>query len=116
MIGISFTNTEKPLILVDGSKGRDVTPLKIAPVKIKQNGKDQYLAVNGGFLEVRKEKVVILAESAEFASQIDVERAAAAMERAEQRIAGKSQDNVDFNRAQASLQRAVNRINVSKLK
>jgi len=43
-----------------------VTPLKIAPITVKKQGsKDEVLAVNGGFMEVRKDKVVILAESAE---------------------------------------------------
>ena len=116
---------QSEFIVVKGSEGelgilpnhiQLVTPLKVAPVKIKQNGKDQYISVNGGFLEVRKDKVVILAESAELASQIDIERATAAKERAEQRLAGKNQDDIDHNRAEASLQRAINRISVSKLK
>ena len=91
-----------------------VTPLKIAPITVKKQGsKDEVLAVNGGFMEVRKDKVVILAESAELPEQIDVDRARAAKERAEKRLAETKQDNVDFKRAEASLQRALNRISVS---
>ncbi|RTE08977.1 F0F1 ATP synthase subunit epsilon [Paenibacillus whitsoniae] len=91
-----------------------VTPLKIAPITVKKQGqKDQVLAVNGGFMEVRKDKVVILAESAELPEQIDVDRAKAAKERAEKRLAETKQENVDFKRAEASLQRALNRIGVS---
>ncbi len=41
-----------------------VTPLKIAPIRIKIGGQTEVIAVNGGFVEVRKDKVVILAESA----------------------------------------------------
>jgi F-type H+-transporting ATPase subunit epsilon len=89
-----------------------VTPLKVAPVIVKQNGKDQYIAVNGGFMEVRKDKVVILAESAELPEQINVERAIEAKARAEQRLASK-QEQIDFKRAELSLQRAMNRIDVS---
>ncbi|CAN7147529.1 F0F1 ATP synthase subunit epsilon [Paenibacillus sp. LjRoot153] len=91
-----------------------VTPLRIAPITVKKAGsKDEVIAVNGGFMEVRKDKVVILAESAELPEQIDIDRARAAKERAEKRLAETKQDNVDFKRAEASLQRALNRIGVS---
>ena len=91
-----------------------VTPLKIAPITVKKQGsKDEIIAVNGGFMEVRKDKVVILAESAELPEQIDIDRAKAAKERAEKRLAETKQDNVDFKRAEAALQRALNRIGVS---
>jgi F-type H+-transporting ATPase subunit epsilon len=91
-----------------------VTPLKIASITVKKQGsKDEIIAVNGGFMEVRKDKVVILAESAELPEQIDVDRAKAAKGRAEKRLAETKQDNVDFKRAEAALQRALNRINVS---
>jgi F-type H+-transporting ATPase subunit epsilon len=89
-----------------------VTPLKVAPVIVKQNGKNLYIAVNGGFMEVRKDKVVILAESAELPEQIDVDRAKEAKTRAEQRLASK-QEHIDFKRAEYALQRAMNRIDVS---
>jgi F-type H+-transporting ATPase subunit epsilon len=89
-----------------------VTPLKVAPVTVKKAGRqDSYIAVNGGFMEVRKNKVVILAESAELPEQIDIERAKAAKERAEQRLASKK-DDIDFRRAEIALQRALNRIDV----
>lgn len=89
-----------------------VTPLRIAPVTIKRDGKVDVLAVGGGFIEVRKDKVVILAESAELASEIDVNRAQAAKQRAEERLAAK-RDEIDFKRAELALQRATNRIDVS---
>lgn len=89
-----------------------VTPLKIAPVKAKKGNSDEFIAVHGGFMEVRKDKVVILAEAAELGSDIDVSRAQQAKERAEQRLAGK-QDEVDHKRAELALQRAVARIQTS---
>jgi len=112
------------MISVKGSEGElgilpnhipMVTPLKVAPITVKQNGKQQHIAVNGGFMEVRKDKVVILAESAELPEQIDVNRAKEAKTRAEQRLASK-QEHVDFKRAELALQRALNRINVSERK
>lgn len=90
-----------------------VTPLRIAPVVIKRDGKVDVIAVGGGFIEVRKDKIVILAESAELATNIDVNRAEAAKERAQQRLAAK-RDEVDYRRAELSLQRAMNRINVTQ--
>lgn len=90
-----------------------VTPLRIAPVTIKRGNVVDVVAVNGGFIEVRKDKVVILAESAELAKDIDVERAEAAKQRAEQRLAAK-RDEYDFRRAELSMQRAMNRLNVKQ--
>jgi F-type H+-transporting ATPase subunit epsilon len=90
-----------------------VTPLKIAPITVKKQGaKDERLAVHGGFMEVRKDKVVILAESAELPGDIDVERARQAKDRAERRLQAK-QDDFDFKRAERALQRAVTRLDVT---
>ncbi|MFD2331399.1 F0F1 ATP synthase subunit epsilon [Cohnella sp. GCM10020058] len=88
-----------------------VTPLKIAPVKAKIGNNDEFIAVHGGFMEVRKDKVVILAESAELGGDIDVHRAELAKERAQDRLNHK-QTEVDHKRAEAALQRALTRIRV----
>lgn len=93
-----------------------VTPLKIAPVKINIGNKSEYIAVNGGFMEVRKDKVVILAESAELPGEIDVDRARASKERAEQRLRAAKKDEFDFRRAELSLQRAMNRLETASKK
>lgn len=91
-----------------------VTPLRIAPVTIKKDGgKTQHvIAVHGGFIEVRKDKVVILAEVAELPIDIDIDRAQAAKERAEQRLAQQKKDDLDFRRAELALQRALIRLGV----
>lgn len=86
-----------------------VTPLKIAPVKVKQGNTDTYIAVHGGFMEVRKDKVVILAEAAELGSDIDVSRARLAKERAERRLAQKQSD-LNAARAELALLRATSRL------
>lgn len=93
-----------------------VSPLKIAPIAVKIGNKTEYIAVNGGFMEVRKDKVVILAESAEMPATIDVDRARAAKERAEKRLAEAKKDEIDFRRAELALQRAMNRIDTSTRK
>jgi F-type H+-transporting ATPase subunit epsilon len=92
-----------------------VTPLQIAPVFVKIGNERTPFAVQGGFVEVRKDKIVILAESAERAGEIDLERAEAAKERAETRLNAKGrQDEVDHRRAELALQRAMNRIKVTR--
>lgn len=90
-----------------------VTPLKIAPVIAKIGNKEELIAVNGGFMEVRKDKVVILAESAELPGDIDLERAMAAKDRAQKRMDA-NKDQVDFRRAEIALQKAINRIEVAR--
>ncbi|MDQ0244863.1 F-type H+-transporting ATPase subunit epsilon [Bacillus fengqiuensis] len=90
-----------------------VAPLQIGAVRLKKGSSTELVAVSGGFLEVRPDKVTILAQAAEKAEEIDVERAKEAKQRAEQRLQGK-QDDVDFKRAELSLKRAINRIEVGQ--
>ena len=75
------------------------------------SGAQRYVFVSGGFAEALPDKVTVLAESAERRKDIDVNRAKAAMERAQERLAqqGKAED-IDFNRAKAALERALHRI------
>ena len=83
------------------------------------NGADGHLlrgrgvAVAGGFAEVRNDKVIVLADVAELPAEIDRERAERARERAERRLAGRSQDDVDYARAAAALARALVRLQVA---
>ncbi|RDU37498.1 F0F1 ATP synthase subunit epsilon [Neobacillus piezotolerans] len=91
-----------------------VAPLQIGAVRMKKDGKTELVAVSGGFLEVRPEKVTILAQAAEQSEDIDVERALRAKERAEQRIRERQQEHVDFKRAELALQRAINRLAVAE--
>lgn len=90
-----------------------VAPLTIGAVRLKKNNDTYQLAVSGGFMEVRPDKVTILAQSAEKASEIDVARANEAKARAERRLQAK-QDDTDFQRAELALKRALNRINVTR--
>jgi F-type H+-transporting ATPase subunit epsilon len=75
------------------------------------SGAQRYVFVSGGFAEALPDKVTVLAESAERRKDIDVDRAKAAMERAQERLAqqGKAED-IDFNRAKAALERSLHRI------
>ena len=89
-----------------------VAPLAISAVKLKKaDGTTEVAAISGGFIEVRPDKISILAPSAEVAASIDIARAREALARAEGRLQ-KKQDDIDFKRAELALNRAMNRINV----
>ncbi len=90
-----------------------VAPLQIGAVRLKKGSGTEFVAVTGGFIEVRPDKVTILAQAAETADSIDVARAQAAKKRAEERLNQKT-DNIDFKRAELALKRAINRLDVTK--
>lgn len=89
-----------------------VAPLTIGVVRLKEGGDTKQVAVSGGFVEVRPDKVTILAEAAELPSEIDIDRARAAKERAERRMQQAKKDSVEFKRAELALKRAINRLEV----
>lgn len=91
-----------------------VTPLKIGVLRVKINGKFEYLAVTEGFAEIRPEQITVLVQAGEFSEDIDSERAEAAKERAENLLRQTQDERVDRYRAELALQRAVNRLEVSK--
>jgi F-type H+-transporting ATPase subunit epsilon len=92
-----------------------LTTLRVGIIRYKdQAGTERIVFVNGGFAEVMLNTVTVLAESAERRRDIDVERAKAALQRAEQRLAEASKrEDVDFRRAQAALQRAIARMKIA---
>jgi F-type H+-transporting ATPase subunit epsilon len=78
------------------------------------SGKESaHLAIIRGFAEVLPDRVTVLAETAEFAAEIDIARAEAAKARAEQRLAS-GDTNIDWDRVTVSLQRALIRIQVAR--
>ncbi|PYT03949.1 MAG: F0F1 ATP synthase subunit epsilon [Acidobacteria bacterium] len=87
--------------------------LKVGELGYRQGDKWFFLSVAWGFAEVHSDHVRILAETAERAHEVDIDRAMRAKERAEQRIA-KGGDDIDYQRALVSLERAMIRIQVSR--
>jgi F-type H+-transporting ATPase subunit epsilon len=67
----------------------------------------------GGFVEVLGDRIIVLADSAERAQEIDVPRAQAALDRAQKRFASPNDPNVDWKRAEAALERAQVRLQVA---
>ena len=89
-----------------------ITELAVGEITYRENATEQHLAVAWGFAEVLPNKVTILAEAAERPSEIDVQRARKAKERAEQRLAS-GDTTVDVHRALDALQRAETRLEVA---
>ncbi len=89
------------------------TILEPCVVKIHANGEKKKAAVLGGFIEIQKERITILAEDAHWPEEIDVERAEAAKQRAEERLS-KRASGTDVVRAEAALKRAVARIGAAR--
>lgn len=79
----------------------------------REDGEEVVMAISGGFLEVRENRVVILADTAERAEEIDVARAEAARRRAQERLAARVAE-VDLARAEATLRRALARLRVAE--
>jgi F-type H+-transporting ATPase subunit epsilon len=90
-----------------------VTTLAYGELRIKKGSEEQSILVYGGFMEVAEDKVLVLADSAERAEEVDVERAENARRRAESSIANR-QSTMDLEEAQASLRRANLRLRVGQ--
>jgi F-type H+-transporting ATPase subunit epsilon len=88
-----------------------MTILQGGELIVKKGGQEQILAISGGFLEVRPDHVIVLADQAERAEEIDATRAEEARKRAEERLKQKGAD-IDAQRAEAALRRAMVRLSV----
>jgi F-type H+-transporting ATPase subunit epsilon len=82
--------------------------------KVKRGGVEEVLAVFGGFMDVRGDRVVVLTDVAEHADEIDATRAQEARERAQQILAAGTASAADEQRARAELQRSLVRLRVSE--
>ena len=69
-----------------------VAPLKIGALRLKKADSTGNVAVHGGFIEVRPDVVTVLAQSAELASMIDIDRAKLAAKRAEEKLQAKEDE------------------------
>ena len=92
-----------------------MTPLRTGEVLVRNEGRESYLFVSGGFLEVLPDRVVILADAAERAEDIDEARAEEARRRAQQLL---EQGRTDAEAAEiaAALERAIFRLRVAELR
>jgi F-type H+-transporting ATPase subunit epsilon len=85
--------------------------LDIGEVNLQLIDKERILSTGGGMVEIKDNQTNIIVESAEWAEDIDIERAKAAKDRAEKRL--ESKDTIDIDRAKMALVRAFNRIKIA---
>lgn len=104
---------------VDGERGVYknhiplLTILDTCVMKIHQGADVKKAAIMGGFVEILQDKIVVMAEGADWPEDIDLERAKAAKKRAEERIK-RAEAGLDLVRAEAALKRAITRIHATK--
>lgn len=89
-----------------------VAPVSIGSIRVKIDGQFKEAACAGGFLCVEEEKTTVVTDCAEWASEIDTDRAKAALDRAQKRL-DRHDDGIDILRAKIALNKAINRIRVS---
>jgi F-type H+-transporting ATPase subunit epsilon len=91
-----------------------LTTLGLGELRIKKDGAEESFAIVGGFLQVRPDRVVVMAETADMASEIDLERAQAARREAEKVLEAGFVETADLAIARAALQRALLHIRVAE--
>jgi F-type H+-transporting ATPase subunit epsilon len=91
-----------------------LTMLGVGELRIRKGGAEESFAIVGGFLQVRPDRVVVMAETADMASEIDLEKAQQARRDAEQAVASATGEPADLALARAALQQALLRIRVAE--
>jgi F-type H+-transporting ATPase subunit epsilon len=89
-----------------------MTTLMPGELLVRRGGEEFSLAITGGFVEVRPDRIIILADAAERVEEIDIARAEEARRRAEERLKEPT-DTVDLLRAEAALRRSLARLQVA---
>lgn len=90
-----------------------ITVLASGELRVKKGGQEESLVVFGGFMEVTPEKVIVLADTAERAEEIDVARAEQARQSAETSLSRRNTD-IDLAQAELSLRRAALRLRIGE--
>ena len=91
-----------------------VSTLGVGELRFRKDGNEESFAIVGGFLQVRPDRVVVLAETADLASDIDLEKAQEARREAERALESGFHEGVDLSAARAQLQQALLRIRVAE--
>jgi F-type H+-transporting ATPase subunit epsilon len=91
-----------------------ISTLGVGELRIRKGGAEESFAIVGGFLQVRPDKVVVMAETADLASEIDLERAQEARREAERALETGYHEGADLSAARAALQQALLRIRVAE--
>ena len=91
-----------------------VSMLGVGELRIRKDGEEETFAIVGGFLQVRPDKVVVMAEMADMAAEIDLEKAEEARQEAERALEGGFHEGADLAAARAALQVALLRMRVAE--
>ena len=91
-----------------------VSTLGVGELRIRKGGTEESFAIVGGFVQVRPDRVVVMAETADMASEIDLEKAQEARREAERTLETGYHEGVDLAAARAALQQALLRIRVAE--
>jgi F-type H+-transporting ATPase subunit epsilon len=91
-----------------------VSTLGVGELRIRKGGSEESFAIVGGFLQVRPDKVVVMAETADLSSEIDLEKAQEARREAERALESGYHEGADLAAARAALQQALLRIRVAE--
>jgi F-type H+-transporting ATPase subunit epsilon len=91
-----------------------ISTLGVGELRIRKGGSEESFAIVGGFLQVRPDKVVVMAETADMASEIDLEKAEEARREAERALESGYHEGADLSAARAALQQALLRIRVAE--
>src|SRR3954447_18760044 len=119
---VVFTETDVDMVVAPGSDGTLgilpkhaplITTLAQGELRVKKGSTEQSLVVFGGFMEVTPDKVVVLADSAERAEEIDISRAETARTQAAEAIAQRGA-GVDLAKSELALRRATIRLQVGQ--
>jgi F-type H+-transporting ATPase subunit epsilon len=90
-----------------------LTSLRIGELAYKYDGKVEHMALNWGYFEIKDDKIIVLVETAEAAEEIDMERAKAALGRAEEKLKHLTTEDKQFKVYEAALERAIIRVQVA---
>ena len=90
-----------------------MTTLQAGELRYRVGGEENHYVIHGGFMDVRGDQVVVLADAAEHVDEIDVARAEEAIQRAQERIAARGED-MNLERALASLRRGQIRVSITR--
>ncbi len=93
-----------------------MTTLQPGELRVRKGSEEFSLVISGGFLEVRPDRTIILADAAERAEEIDIARAEEAKRRAEERLRERHAPGVDAAQTEASLRRALARLKVAGMR
>lgn len=119
---LAFSDTVDSVVLPGAEGEMGILPhhapllatLGVGELRIRKGGEEEFFAIAGGFVQVRPDKVVVMAETADMASEIDVEKAQEARREAERALESGYSEGADLSAARAQLQTALLRIRLAE--